>query len=143
MTKRLVYICMMCGIMVAAGCDYGPPTDPIERSDLFGRYVGDFGETDVNYFDLYKDSTFISYYKCRDDRLYVDTGTWRFGKFRTQTTVDYWLDMYGFDPSCDDSRQGASTGGSKMKRLILSKGSRSIAVEYSFRLQQYYIKKLK
>ena len=62
-------------------CDWPYPiSEPIEKDDLYGRYIANFGETDTNFFDLIPDSLFVSYYKTETGQLFVDTGTWYFDK---------------------------------------------------------------
>jgi hypothetical protein len=150
MTRYSFCVAVLAGIAMLGGCDFPPPTQPIVLSDLFGHYVGDFGETDVNYFDLFEDSTYISYYKTKDGHLYVDTGFWRFVKWEDKYTVNYWLDMYEFHPLRSGSIlkikkanewKDAFADNSRIRRFGLSKRHNEIEVEYSFRAVQYYEKK--
>jgi len=91
-------------ILLAVGCEMPDlPSDCIEESDLYGHYVGNFGETDINYFDLYSDSTYISCYKAKDGIIFVDSGTWKYSDFIDGT---YRLDLFDYHRRypklCDD-----------------------------------------
>lgn len=80
MQKTVVGL-LFIGLVFIIGCDFEIPSLPIERSELYGRYIGNFGETDTNFIDLFEDSTFIAYYKTKDGHLYADTGRWVYYKY--------------------------------------------------------------
>jgi hypothetical protein len=71
-TKILILLLMFIGCFDA----WEELSETVEVEELYGRYVGNFGETDVNYFDLLPDSLYISYYKDKKGQVYTDSGTW-------------------------------------------------------------------
>jgi hypothetical protein len=66
--------------LILAGCMEcpDPTSDPIDASEVPGRYTANFGDAQVEYIDLRADSTYVFYRKSSDSELYVDSGTWVF-----------------------------------------------------------------
>jgi hypothetical protein len=104
MAKNHKFILLVMMPIILASCEefwYG--TSLIERADLYGRYYGNFGETDVNYIDIFEDSVFVCYYKTADGYLLVDTGTWRFLDWNEDQSRSYGLWLWGLNPRHRDA----------------------------------------
>ncbi len=76
--KRVLPLAVLLGLSIT-GCE-GPdiPSLPIEESELPGRYIGNFGEADINCIDLLPDSIYVAHYKSKDGYTHIDTGKWYF-----------------------------------------------------------------
>jgi hypothetical protein len=146
--KKVLPLAVLLGLSIT-GCE-GPdiPSLPIEESELPGRYIGNFGETDINYIDILPDSVFVSYYKTKDGHLYIDTGTWKFlktGFFEydrllvrdfIQRHPENCIDFPGKEKVLKEYNVDLTR-----RSLILIKSKDVMHIEYCYAKRQYYKKR--
>jgi hypothetical protein len=144
--RNITSVLLFAWIILLSSCEAPDiPSQAIEHSELYGRYTGNFGETNINYLDLLQDSVFISYYKTGEGHLYVDTGWWRFFNIGR----DYYLEMGNYRRrypwACDDLKKSVKTrdyepDSSITTSFILNRGEYGIKIKYCSAQLQYYIK---
>ncbi len=54
-----------------------PDSEKIEESEIFGKYVANFGE-EPEYIELKSDTTYVHYTKIRDGLVFIEEGFWMF-----------------------------------------------------------------
>ena len=102
MAKYIDYLLLVLLPLQLLGCEaleeiwYG--TLEINKDDLYGRYYADFGEAQVDYIELFKDSLFVYFYKANHDQVYVDTGRWEFSDRSDGRSRRYSIRLWDFNP---------------------------------------------
>lgn len=149
MHRIMSFIIAIVIFSVFPGCEGPDPFSfPVQRSELPGRYMGNFGETDTNFVDILPDSIFVSYYKTRDGKLYVDTAKWgfidreptRYDKLRVfgyiQRHPEVCVEVPGLEHL--QNRINISTD----RGFLLIKGADVLQIEYCESRRQYYTKRI-
>jgi len=66
----ILCLCLACG-------DYDPPGDPLNESELPGKYWANY-DVGTEYIELFDDSTYVHYYKSKDGKEFIKKRTWKF-----------------------------------------------------------------
>ena len=137
-------------LMLFAGClgwgDIEPPSEPVTEEELVGTYVANYRAGLAETIELRADSTYIYYFKAKDDKEYIDTSRWELYNEGHQPTrprliLRHFIHRYSLDASCY-SPHGRAVLDTVVRdyRPYVYKKSGRIALKRCPKRNQYYIK---
>jgi len=91
--SKLQRAAVVFSLLCVVACDTYPPSEPFDASEVPGRYRATFGN-DVDYIDVYGDSTYEHVYVYSNGSQYVDSGPWNLEE--REDKGYYWIHLDGY-----------------------------------------------
>ena len=140
-------VSIACVCLFLLECDIEPTSEPINESELPGKYIANFKGGLEEYIILNADHYYIHYFKSKSATEYTDTGHWKFYNELGDSTsprirFDDFIFRYPILINCYDNSDNAVLDTTpSVWGTYLYKSSGHIAIKLCPRMRQYYFKK--